>query len=272
MEMPYIDKTIYVDWNAMMVSSYLHAYTILKDEKLKQFALQTLDFMMRAMFHAGKMYHYFDGNTHLDGLLSDQVYTLRALIDAFEVTGKKDYLDKAQNLAEWMIDNLLDKNAGGFFDKREGKDDFGSLAVRSKPFFENAAAADAFISLYLQTDEDKYASIAQSTLIAFADKYKGYGFMAAPYALALDRFLSPLHITVVGQAESKQTKPLLEASRDLPMTKSITFIDPVTNKSLLKQKNLKYDYQPYAQVCIGSICKGFANTPEKVREMAGVKD
>ncbi len=261
---PYIDQSIYADWNGRAVSAFLRACRILKDEKLRDFALKTLDFMMRAMFYGGKVYHYFDGNTHLDGLLSDQVHVMQALLDAYELTAKKEYLDRAQAMAEWIIDALLDKNAGGFFDRAAGKDDVGALVIRTKPFFENCAAADALVRLFLQTDEEKYASIAQSCLVAFADKYQQYGHMAAPYALAAKRYLQPLHITVVGQSESKNTKDLLDAAFSISRPKTITFVEPVRDKALLKAKNLPWEYKAYAQVCIGSLCKGFAQDVEKM--------
>lgn len=265
---PFIDKTIYTDWNAKAVSAYLRAYTVFKDEKLKDFALKTLDFLIRVLFHGGKMYHYYDGNVHLEGQLSDQVCTMAALLDAYELTGKKEYLDRAQGIAEWAIDALLDKNAGGFFDKPAARDEFGALAVRHKPFFENCAAAGALLRLYLHTDEEKYFSVAQSALVAFADKYRHYSYLAAPYALAVERFLQPLHITIVGQRKSENAKRLLDAAWSIHMQKSITFIDPIDDKAMLKSKQLPYEHMPYAQVCVGSVCKGFAQDAEALKKMA----
>src|SRR5438445_1717391 len=40
---PYIDKTIYVNWNGMMVSAYLNASSVLGLEAPRMFALKSLD-------------------------------------------------------------------------------------------------------------------------------------------------------------------------------------------------------------------------------------
>ena len=40
---PYIDKTVYVSWNAMCVSAYLHAARALNSDDAKHFALRSLD-------------------------------------------------------------------------------------------------------------------------------------------------------------------------------------------------------------------------------------
>jgi len=47
---PYIDKTMYVSWNAMFVSAYLEAEKVLEGalaESSRAFALKTMDRMLR---------------------------------------------------------------------------------------------------------------------------------------------------------------------------------------------------------------------------------
>src|SRR4029453_13029855 len=40
---PYVDKTIYVNWNALMISAYLQAAEALDLEATRRFALKSLD-------------------------------------------------------------------------------------------------------------------------------------------------------------------------------------------------------------------------------------
>src|SRR6185436_738485 len=40
---PYIDKTIYVNWNALMISAYLQAALALDLDSARRFALKSLD-------------------------------------------------------------------------------------------------------------------------------------------------------------------------------------------------------------------------------------
>ena len=92
---PAIDRNILTDWNGMMVSSYLKAYEVLGDEDARAFALKTLDFILKRNFSAtAGMFHSLLGNERLTpGLLSDQVITANALLDAYEITGDPKSFD-----------------------------------------------------------------------------------------------------------------------------------------------------------------------------------
>ena len=44
---PFIDRTLYTGWNAMAVTAFLEAARVLKVDKEKEFALLTLDRLLR---------------------------------------------------------------------------------------------------------------------------------------------------------------------------------------------------------------------------------
>jgi uncharacterized protein YyaL (SSP411 family) len=72
---PRIDQTLFVNWNAMMISSYLLASTVLEEQAYQDFALKTLRLLLEMSFNPKNgMSHYItDGESHLLGLLTDQV-------------------------------------------------------------------------------------------------------------------------------------------------------------------------------------------------------
>src|ERR1700748_837453 len=49
---PFIDTTVYTNWNALAVSSYLQAAQVLRLPEAKAFALLTLDRLLREGMHA----------------------------------------------------------------------------------------------------------------------------------------------------------------------------------------------------------------------------
>ena len=51
---PYVDKTIYVGWNALCVSAYLEAAKVLELEDARHFALRSLDRIMAESWHADR--------------------------------------------------------------------------------------------------------------------------------------------------------------------------------------------------------------------------
>src|SRR6202451_1484704 len=50
---PFIDTTVYTNWNALAVSAYLEAAQVLRLPEVKSFALLTLDRLLREGLHAG---------------------------------------------------------------------------------------------------------------------------------------------------------------------------------------------------------------------------
>ena len=189
MPTPYIDKTVYANWNGMMISALLDASIIIDNTDYRDRALKAIDFLIDNLFDKC-MYHYFDGEKHLPGLLSDQVYFMRALLDAFEATQDKRYIEYAEKIATWCLENLKDDK--GFFDK-PGKG-IGNLAISNKPITENAVAAECFLRLSFFTGNEDYRKVAEETLAAFSFAYTNHGIHAAAFALALDKFLNFIEI------------------------------------------------------------------------------
>ncbi len=188
---PFIDKTIYTDLNCQAISAYFKAATVLKESQLKEFGLKTLDWIIKTLMLNNQLYHYWnykDEKIYLPGLLDDQVFVIRAMIDAFGATQNKKYLEKAVLLADFCLKELQDKE-GGFFDKLSGREDIGMLKVRTKPFISNSIAADSFIVLSELTGKESYKEAAEKALKLFIERYKDYSWMAAPYALSVGRFL-----------------------------------------------------------------------------------
>ena len=173
-----------------MISTLLDAYVILKKDDYKLRALKAIDFLLNNCFDKC-MYHYYDNEKHLPGLLTDQVYFIKALLDAFEITQDRKYLEYAERIAKWMIENLKDEK--GFFDKPDIKD-VGNLAIRNKQITENAVAAECFLRLAFFTGNEEYRKISEETLTAFSFSYTDYGIHAAPFAIALEKFLNGVEI------------------------------------------------------------------------------
>ncbi|MBI4143596.1 thioredoxin domain-containing protein [Candidatus Woesearchaeota archaeon] len=183
---PYVDKTIYVDWNSMMISSFVKAGAILNNKNAVDFAVKTADFILKKCYSKEKgMFHFFDGNAHVNGLLSDNIYFLNSLIDIYSATKDGKYLEKATEIAEFIEKNFHDAKAGGFFDRLAKHEDFGALKVASKQFIENSFCAYAFLKLFSLTKEERHREMAENTLLYFSDSYLNYGYFSSLYATAI---------------------------------------------------------------------------------------
>ncbi len=198
---PYVDKTIYVDWNAMMVSSCIKTGAILNDSNLINFATKTVDFILKNCYNKNNgLFHFFDGKPNINGLLSDNIYFLNCLIDACFVTKDDKYLGKMKEITEFILKNFYDVKNGGFFDRILKEGDLGTLKHRDKQFLENSFSAIVFLRLYFLTKEEKYKQAAEKTLLYFVDSYLNFGYFAAMYAIAVDMLLNK---DIVNELEGK---------------------------------------------------------------------
>jgi uncharacterized protein len=226
---PFVDKTIYVGWNALCISAYLKAARVLKLEEARRFALRSLDRILSQAWNetAGleRVIAYADphaGKRTVPGVLEDYAFAVIACLDAYEATADLSYFHFAEKIAATMIARFHDPQEGGFFDMASGPAVgdgliLGALAARRKPLQDsptpagNPAAAIGLLRLHAYTNEQRYRDLTEGTLKAFAGIASHYGLFAATYGIALDMYLNP-HTQVVITGHDQKAERLEEAA------------------------------------------------------------
>jgi hypothetical protein len=237
---PACDPTIFTNWNAMAVSALLKASVVLQDVRHRDQALATLDFLMEELFDADRgMSHYWDGTYHLPGMLTDQAYTLRALIDAMQFAGENRFLDRAEQLARLTIEHLQSPG-GGFYDTLYDPHARGGLRHRNRSILDNGVMAETLLRLSRLARVKDYADTARDTLTAFAGDYKRYGHYVAGYARAIDLLIhEPVHVTIVGPRRSEQTRALTDAALGpYVASRVVQTLDPVEDARLIERAGI----------------------------------
>ncbi|MGH9510007.1 MAG: thioredoxin domain-containing protein [Terriglobales bacterium] len=219
---PYVDKTVYVSWNALCISAYLEAAQVLDLPEARRFALRSLDrILAEAWGHERGLRHviaYSDpAASHRDvpGMLDDYAFTVLACLDAYQATADLSYFNFARNIADAMIMRFYDAVSGGFFDSESSAstspESLGALAARRKPFQDaptpagNSAAAIALLRLYGYTNHAGYKEKAEDTLEVFAGLAPQFGMFAGTYGIAGVWFASaPVQIVVIGNDATAQ--------------------------------------------------------------------
>jgi uncharacterized protein len=221
---PFIDKTLYASWNAMFVSAFLEASSVLQPnvaEMCGKFALKTLDRMLREAWSKERGFAHRIGGPALLGSLDDQVFGVIALLDAFEATLDSKYFQAAQRTMDLTLEKYGDAE-GGFFDRSSDAAPMGGLDVRRKPFQDsptpgaNSVAAIALIRLHSYTGEQRYRGFAQKTLEVFAGIAPQYGLFAATYGLAATLFARhPIQVLITGPEGNDLARKLEEAAHSV---------------------------------------------------------
>jgi len=280
---PFVDKTMYVSWNAMFVSAYLDASRVLEGStktSCRQFGLKTLDRMLKEAWSESRGFVHRIGGPALDGSLDDQVFSVLALLDAYEATLEPCYFNAAQKTMDIAINLYGDAEGGGFFDRPSDAPPMGGLDVRRKPFQDsptpsaNSVAAIALIRMHAITGDPRYYDFAQKTLEAFAGIAPQYGMFAATYGLAATLFARhPMQVVITGRADDPAAHALEAAAHQVyRFGKSVLRVTSETPQlhlaGALKETlpHLPTD-KAVAVVCMGQTCLPPTSDPEQLAAM-----
>jgi len=279
---PFIDKTMYVSWNAMFVSAYLDAARVLGGSlgsSSRTFALKTLDRMLKEVWSESRGFGHRIGGPALEGSLDDQVFSVLALLDAFEATLDPRYFTAAQKTMDLAIARYGDAEGGGFFDRPSDAAPMAGLDVRRKPFQDsptpsaNSVAAIALIRRHSFTGDDRYHNFAKKTLEAFAGIVPQYGLFAATYGLAATLFAHhPIQVVITGDSNDPTAQALEAAAhRVFRFGKSVLrfssdkgfYLNNLSGTLKETVPHLPAD-KPLAVVCSGQTCLPPTSDPEQL--------
>jgi uncharacterized protein YyaL (SSP411 family) len=198
-ESPFIDKTLYTSLNGMLITSFLKAFRVFKDEDLKEFALKSLRKILKRRYMNGELFH----TDHVKAVLDDYVYLIEALIGAYEITGDSSYLNQAETLMGLCLEKFWEKD-GGFFDTESEV-----LGIRLKSIEDiphpsaNSLGIILLLKLHSMTDEKKYHDYAETALKIFSLQAKDMGIHSGYYFCAMDAYFHMLKVTLQASPLSK---------------------------------------------------------------------
>jgi uncharacterized protein len=195
---PFIDRTLYTNWNALCISAVLQAARVLGDGAEQEFALRSLDRLLSEAYRPARglrhVIAYAEGGASQPppGVLDDYAFTVTACLDAYETTGDLRYFAHAEEIAQRMISGFYDESGGGFYDldRAPSTDSTGALTAWRKPFQDsptpagNSAAALALLHLHALNADERLHRLAEDTLKVFAGVAAQFGIYAGTYGLA----------------------------------------------------------------------------------------
>jgi uncharacterized protein YyaL (SSP411 family) len=289
---PYVDKTIYVSWNAMAISAFFIAARVLNLEDAQRFALKSLDRILAEAWdpHRGLLHvvAYSDPKAEkraVPGMLDDYAQLANACLEAYESTSVLAYFNFAQKIVETTIAKFYDSTSGGFFDA-ENAEELGALAARRKPFQDsptpagNPAATIALLRLHAYTGDAGLKDKAEATLEVFAAMAPQYGMFAATYGIAAV-LLSEPHTQVVIVGEDASAEELRKAAVGpfafnksvikLPTNEAVAQYLPPVLASTVPQLPAIKEKKTVAIICSGTSCQPPTSDPAELsRELKRV--
>src|SRR3989344_5565023 len=101
---------------------------------------------------------------------------LLAFVEGYDVLGNEEYLQTAQKIADYSLNNLYDWNSGGFFERNSKDTEFYAPNERidfTKPYEENAVFSYGMLRLYVLAGDLEYLESGLKTLGYLLNKGSG---------------------------------------------------------------------------------------------------
>lgn len=150
---PLLDDKILLGWNALMNTACSKAYAAFGVERYQALAIRNMDFLLKKFFDEGNSewkHGYKNGVASNPAFLDDYAHLIQALIHLQEITGNSEYLLKAGELANLVLNYFEDEESGLFFYTHRNQQD---VIIRIKEIYDGATpsgnATMAWNLLYL---------------------------------------------------------------------------------------------------------------------------
>jgi uncharacterized protein YyaL (SSP411 family) len=178
---PAVDKTVYADSNARMITALLAAYDATGNREYLRVSRKTAAFIARKLYTAKDgVYHYYLGRErHTSGLLSDNVLFGLALIDLYNATGERNYIRLADAIAHLVIDRFYDHKKRQFIlspGTTLVTPSATSALLDAHTTIANYRAAILLSRLYHYQKNEGLKKIVDDTLAGFTDTTATFSF------------------------------------------------------------------------------------------------
>jgi len=204
---PPVDRTVFTNQNAMLVSALTLATWVLEEDRWQRLAAETAETLWRRSYREEKgVAHYLDaGGPELFGRLSDQAAFGRALLCLYSGTGDGKWFDRSRLLAEFCLTELRAPD-GAFYDGKPDCGAVGALSKANRNVGENGLAARWLLELSVISGDGRYAEAAKAALRALTPVFEREGLAGADFAHAVWEAIHKwTAVTVVGKKEEDLT-------------------------------------------------------------------
>ena len=270
------DDKILAAWNGLMLTAFAEAASILGRDDYRAIAERNANFILDSLCKNGRLLRtYKNGQAKLNGYIEDYAYVAEGLLALYEATFEEQYLHRARELADAMIEHFSDESDAGFFFT---SNDHEQLITRMKEFFDNATpsgnsvASLTLLKLSLLTGDDKYQRPAIAVLRMMREAMErfpsAFGYMLG----ALDFYLSePKEIAIIGDPSSHEVSNFLEIINSQFIPNKVLALAPDSRPAdeasipLLKDK-AAVGGKPTVYVCRNYTCLAPAVTDEELAQ------
>ena len=214
---PILDDKIILGWNALMNTACSKAFGATGNEQYRQLAVSNMQFLFKNLVveNSNEFYHTWKNEkAKFPAFLDDYAFLIQALIHLQEITADTQWLSKAKEITEFVINNFSEPETGLFYYTKSGQQD---VIIRKKEMYDgavpsgNSIMADSLYRLALIFDkkewEDRSFSMLSSLGVAISRYPTSFGCWNC---LLLEMITGTVEIAILGKNFGGIHKEMLE--------------------------------------------------------------
>jgi uncharacterized protein YyaL (SSP411 family) len=274
---PHKDDKVLVDWNGLMIAALARGSAVLNEKKYLDAAEKAADFILMNMRGQNdRLLHRFrDGEAAITGHTDDYAFFIWGLIELYEATFEKKYLEQAMDHNDLLMNHYWDKNGGGFF---LAADDAEELLIRHKEIYDgampsgNSVALLNLLRLSKLSGDSSLENLASIASKAFAGDISTTPSGYTMFTNGLDLALGPAHEVVIrGEPDDPVTRDMLRSLRTNFIPNIVVHLNPEQSSSLFsfELKGAEQSEGTRVYVCSNYTCKEPTADVERMLKLLG---
>ena len=237
---PLKDDKVLTDWNGLMIAALAVAGRILDDPSYLTAAKSAADFIWKTLRGENGLLlkRFRDGEAGLPAHLDDYAFFVWGLLEIYQADFDTEYLIRALDLNELMLEIFWDKGSGGLFFTASDQID---LIHRNKEIYDgaipsgNSVAAMNLIRLGRITSNPDFEDKAYLIGNSFAEQINRVPQGHTQFLSALMFTNGPSHEVVIsGDRKAEDTREMLETLRNHYSPNKVLLFRPEDDQSLFE--------------------------------------
>jgi len=276
---PGLDDKILTGWNGLMIAALAKGARVLDEPRFARAASQAADCILTKLRKDGRLLRtYRKDEARLTGYLEDYAFFIEGLLNLYEATFDRRWLNEAVALTEGSIEFYYDQANGGFFFTAS---DAEKLVARTKSPNDsaipsgNSVHALNLLRLAVLLDRKDYRAKAEATFRCFARQVVQSPYSFERHLCALDFYHDRVkEIAIIGDPASPDTAALIRVVYGLYLPNKVVTFAPDKREDeglpLLMGKGRKGG-ESTAYVCERYTCKSPSTTPQDLARQLDAK-
>ncbi|MET0072078.1 MAG: DUF255 domain-containing protein [Candidatus Thiodiazotropha sp.] len=190
---PLRDDKIVTAWNGMMITAFAQAADTLGRADYREAAIKAAEFVWRHNRHGeGRLWRvHLDGQSSIAATQEDYAYLAEALLYLYDLTADAKWLQRAEELAQALIERFLDKENDGFF-MSEAESTITAMGRPKDEGSDNAMPSGSSVAIHVmqrlwqRTGKLDFRRLTDALIARFAPSVErsptGYGYLLSAAA------------------------------------------------------------------------------------------